>query len=533
MSSGIKNPVDILICSYKSSYGSHFAKEPSLLSCGHFVCKGCISFKKDVFSIFCNLCNVKNERDLKSKDELPLFHLFMKQNIGQVIEKFQHWLEESVNGFKHKIIDSNERIENQIEYAKGALKIKIESLKLELDKWNEQIATELDELKIQWNNSKFNYTKIYKENNLHELLNNNLEQKISTEKGLYEAQEKLKELRKSIFDFSNFIPKVELNLSELKVKRGLIGEVNYNFGDHDMCIENIEQRVDNGNYEKLDLCQNTLISLCILPNGNLLFVKDNPKCFLLFDSNFKFFKQIEMICNQRVNPLAVETNGIDSIYFTDTSNRIIKTNLNFTEFKFGNNPIQITTHRSKPKTVFRTLHSQTQISLFYGIPLQDTSYNENTLQETSYNGILFHNNELYLCDYTNSRIYILQLPDLATKETLTISCQPKSIKIIKNIACVVSYESTLYFYDVANNFTLLKSFNNTGGLIGSIDLNYFVVYNSRDSTLSYYNTEPNHVKELKIEESKLKITGNFNGTIFKHKHKLLMFLSGWNGIILI
>jgi transcription elongation factor Elf1 len=96
-----ENIIKSLECSY-SNFINHIAKNASILSCGHLICKECLP-DNDKILINCKLCGKRNDISLESLRnmneiypisrliELSLSELFnkTKENFGSALDSFK------------------------------------------------------------------------------------------------------------------------------------------------------------------------------------------------------------------------------------------------------------------------------------------------------------------------------------------------------------------------------------------------------------------------------------------------------------
>lgn len=184
-------------------------------------------------------------------------------------------------------------------------------------------------------------------------------------------------------------------------------------GTLDCNFNGLQGNIRSGIYETIDLVEDSN-DFCILPNDNFLLTNFfTTKTLRVYDENFVFIKNVTKINNIDIFPFSVETNKINRIYINDYGRHIIMTDLNFNYLGH------------------------------YGPDKLKTAYY-----------MLFHKNLLYICDYGDQCIVVLDsILNLRLKYYLDI--KPIQIQILNNLACVVPQkeDNFMYFYDL-DNFTV-------------------------------------------------------------------------------
>lgn len=191
------------------------------------------------------------------------------------------------------------------------------------------------------------------------------------------------------------------------MKIDIIGTVEFNFN-------NLKGGLQLGNYKIVDTNDNHS-DLCVLPNGNFLFTNYfTSKDLSIYDKNFTFIKDIKNINNKELHALSVETNSKNRIYINSNS-RIIMTDLDFNYLN---------------------------------------EYGSNSNQISSPQGMLFHNESLYVCDRDDKCIVKLD-GNLKLRAKNYLDAKPIQIQILNNLACIVpsNEDHFMYFYDLTD-FTL-------------------------------------------------------------------------------
>jgi hypothetical protein len=79
-------------CSYRANNFKHISKNPLILSCGHSICKSCISIDT-VEEIKCVHCEKINFNDLKVSNEClsqkVLLKVYINQLFAQIEDRFR------------------------------------------------------------------------------------------------------------------------------------------------------------------------------------------------------------------------------------------------------------------------------------------------------------------------------------------------------------------------------------------------------------------------------------------------------------
>jgi hypothetical protein len=253
-------------------------------------------------------------------------------------------------------------------------------------------------------------------------------------------------------NFSLLNLKVSVNFeNDIDITNDLIGMVNCNF-------IGLQGRLKMGDYETIDLVEDSN-DFCILPNGNLLFSNFFTSTSLaLYDENFVFIKSIKRLNNKDVRAFSIETNSIDRVYINDNGENILMTDLEFNYLGEYN------------------------------------QYNADKLKTAYY--MLFHNELLYICDYNDNSILILN-SDLVNASKIYLDIKPVQLKILNNLAFVVpsKEDKFLYLYNLTDfkivlavdrcsrtiahenimyglNQAGIQCFDKNGNIIDSIKLNF-------------------------------------------------------------
>lgn len=84
-----------------NSIDKHFVSQPIPLSCGHSICKRCLSTDSDNYEIRCKLCGELNKIDLNVEiNETKLAKYAFQGNIDELFELLEIQMKESINTLK-------------------------------------------------------------------------------------------------------------------------------------------------------------------------------------------------------------------------------------------------------------------------------------------------------------------------------------------------------------------------------------------------------------------------------------------------
>ena len=201
-----------------------------------------------------------------------------------------------------------------------------------------------------------------------------------------------------------------------------------------------------------------------LTNGNLVIASFEwePNALKIYDKEFKLIKTIDKINNQTFSPRYLTSNGKNSIYLTYIrSDKIIQTDLDFNFMKqFGG-----------------------------------TGSTNQQLDHPS--GITFHGDSIYVCDSNNERIQKLS-EDLIYQESYPLNFKPWNIKIIRNAACIRSFDEPIISLNQLNPFSFKCEISNGNCEIYSIH-SWFYVSNIFDKRIECYDINGNLVNYKDLE----------------------------------
>lgn len=101
-----------------------------------------------------------------------------------------------------------------------------------------------------------------------------------------------------------------------------------------MRADDLKKSFKAENIEKMFLLEYRCDDICFLPNGLLASVSCFDHQIVVYDLDFSCTMRIKEIDGKDIQPIAITTDDIDSIYFTDANtNSVIKTDLQFNKIK--------------------------------------------------------------------------------------------------------------------------------------------------------------------------------------------------------
>ena len=237
----------------------------------------------------------------------------------------------------------------------------------------------------------------------------------------------------------------------------LFGEIDYHF-------DNLVETIDAKDHQIvcLDYKPNFFYTL---PNRNLVIGDSLSNNFKIYNEEFKLIKVVNRFDRfSFYDSYRLKSNDKDSIYLTDPlTNNIIKTDLDFKFIKkFDSNGL-------------------------------------NSQQLDKPMGIECYEDSVYVCDTFNKRIFQIS-EDLVYEESYPLNFLPCNIKIIKNVACIRSYDSP----SKVNLFNLnpfsFKTRISTGTQFEIYSINsWFYVYKQLDKRIECYDINGNLVDKKDLD----------------------------------
>ena len=364
------------------------------------------------------------------------------------------------------ISDLKEDFELKVEFIRDTITIRVESLKMELDKLEEKLNNDLNEIKSNWENGfkmegvmEFKKEEYYKDmEELERSMKNNTD---LNEANLYKFQNKIKALNEYIEKCKDLVPEISFIESESKLNEDVIGKINCLFG---FGVGDLIQRIKSNHYNTINIDYCHPCDICILPNDYMLICN----FFQLFlTRKNKVIKVIHTIGNhnQYLGVTAACTNDVDAVYLCNfVHNTIIKTDLNL----------------------------NTQLASF-------GTYDQKGEDNDHLNcpqGICFSNNSVYVCDSHNKRIQILN-EDLIYQQSFQLNNRPGNIKVLNEVACVnLSDAKKICFYDL-KTFVELKRYNHYG-LVGVLKQG-FIEYYYENKSFYFYDKNGDLLEQIQTE----------------------------------
>jgi hypothetical protein len=175
-------------------------------------------------------------------------------------------------------------------------------------------------------------------------------------------------------------------------------------------------------------------SLCSLSNGNLLSC--NNESLTIFDKNLKIIKSVTKFDTLSLFCFYATTNHKDKIYISNSEeNRVIITDLELNMIKIIG------------------------------------TYGKSNDQFDHPRGISYYESHIYICDYGNLRIQVLDGETLEFEKQIELDYNPVQIKLANNVAVVGSLFS-LYFYNLID-FSLIRKYDGHNGTISVLNSNFY------------------------------------------------------------
>jgi hypothetical protein len=251
-------------------------------------------------------------------------------------------------------------------------------------------------------------------------------------------------------------------------------------------IDTLSQVHEPSLYERFTKLSKESFQVCPLRNDRLLFLMTDGS-IRTHDKHLNLIQCVTQVDNKTFHFDSVTTNSIDRIYFIGC----------------------------------RTSH------------ITMTDFNFNLIRRVnlmSPNDITFYNNHLYVCDGSPMVSYIVKLTaDLALVSRFKMDTIPNQIKILNNIACILTTNSTIYFYDISksDDFRLLYKYKDFGKFrclysIHSFSTFYLSTYdsNSQGKQIFYFfKNNGESYKRMEVEQpiyGKLSSFFEFDGKLFNN-----------------
>lgn len=133
--------LSILECA-KINTPFHIIENAVSLSCGHLVCKSCITLG----SIECKLCGKLNKNDLSEPEVLSAINEVIYYRINDLFQVFEIKYAESFETFKLIKQEFDEKLNEKINFVKSNINERLNRIKLDLDKVGEDLYIKLKEI---------------------------------------------------------------------------------------------------------------------------------------------------------------------------------------------------------------------------------------------------------------------------------------------------------------------------------------------------------------------------------------------------
>ena len=200
-------------------------------------------------------------------------------------------------------------------------------------------------------------------------------------------------------------------------------------------------------------------SLCSLSNGNLLSC--NNESLTIFDKNLKVIKTVTKIDKLSLFCFYATTNHKDKIYVSNSEeNRVIVTDLEL-------NMIKIIGTHGKSNDQFD--HPR---------------------------GVSYYKSYIYICDYGNIRIQILNEETLEFDKQFPLDYGPVQIKVANDVALIGSLFS-LYFHNLTD-FSLIRKFDGHNGTISELNSSFYE-YFSFNQKFYCYSQSADIIEEIQTD----------------------------------
>jgi hypothetical protein len=123
----------------------HIIENAVSLSCGHLVCKSCVSPSEDTL-ITCKLCGKLNRNDLSESAVLTAINEVISHRINDLFQIFDTKYVESFEQFKQVKKEFDEKINEKFDSIKWKINERLNQIKLDLDKIGEDLLTKLKDI---------------------------------------------------------------------------------------------------------------------------------------------------------------------------------------------------------------------------------------------------------------------------------------------------------------------------------------------------------------------------------------------------
>lgn len=125
------------------SKNRHFVEHPITMSCGHTICKKCIPNDNNQQQLKCLICNELNEHNLNTSKESTAVKTLMRVFLNDLFYLIEDKFNTSIRQLKESKTSFEEALNFRIKFIKDEIEVRIESIKMELDKIYDEIINEL------------------------------------------------------------------------------------------------------------------------------------------------------------------------------------------------------------------------------------------------------------------------------------------------------------------------------------------------------------------------------------------------------
>jgi hypothetical protein len=145
------------------------------------------------------------------------------------------------------------------------------------------------------------------------------------------------------------------------------------------------------------------------------------------------------------------------------------------------------------------------------------------------NDITFYNNHLYVCDGTPMISHIVKLtPDLGLVSKFKVDAVPNQIKILNDVACVLTTNSSVYFYRMSrdDDYQLLYKYKDFGKFRCLYSINVFSKFylstyegSSKKQVFYFFKNNGESYQRKEIEQpifGKMSSFFEFDGKLFNN-----------------